>query len=559
MTYVITQNCCNDATCIEECPVDCIRPVPGEPGFETAEMLYIDPETCIDCGACMDVCPVDAIAQAEDLAGTDREFIDVNRRYFEAHPLRSKGLQRVPAAPRRMPAGRGPLLVAVVGTGPAACYAIEEILHNYLGDVRINIFEKTNFVGGLVRYGVAPDHIRTKGISRRFEPLLGDRRVELFLNVEIGNDISHEELAAAHHATIYATGAAEEKTPEIPGIDLGGSWSASEFVGWYNGHPDYSDLDIDLSARTAVVIGNGNVALDVARVLAADFDHLASTDIASYALDSLRRSRIEEVFVVGRRGPAEAAFTSPELLGLGDTPGARVDLSLGTCDLRDHTEAGLSFAASEKMRIMSRFQGQAGSDASRRIVLSFGRTPAALRGSERVEAIDFAPNVLSTDADGKVTGIPSGPLERLETGLVIRATGFRASALSGVPFSEGTGSIPHSEGRVVDPSTGNQLSGVYTCGWVKRGPQGVIGSNRTCAAESVGSLMADWAAGSLDAPSADSDSFADLIASRCPNRLGYPAWEMIDQAEVDAGKDSEAPRVKLTTKEEVVEVLGSAI
>src|SRR3954447_11153406 len=325
MSFAITATCCNDASCVSVCPVNCIHPTPDDPGFGTTEMLYIDPEACINCGACADACPVDAISPIESLQGGDQVFAELNRRYYEEHP--TDHAWGAPEFPRSLPAETGPLRVAIVGTGPAAGYAAQKLLRST--DAEITLLDRLPVAGGLLRSGVAPDHPSTKRIAESFAEVYRHPRVSLALNVEVGKDITAAELAAHHSAVLYAVGASSDRALDVPGEHLPGSLSATEFVAWYNAHPDLADLPVDLAAERAVVVGTGNVALDVARILLRDPDELARTDIADHAIAALRNSNVREVVLLGRRGPDTAAFTRPEFLALRDAD----DLQLVLADM----------------------------------------------------------------------------------------------------------------------------------------------------------------------------------------------------------------------------------
>src|ERR1700723_1793859 len=320
MPHVITQSCCSDGSCVYACPVNCIHPSPDESGFATAEMPYIDPVACVDCGACVSACPVGAIAPASQLAPEQQPFIALNASYYPDQPAGEKlpptsKLAPVIPAPEVRGNHAGPLTVAIVGSGPAAMYAADELLTQH--GVRVNVFEKLPTPYGLVRAGVAPDHQTTKRVTQLFDRIARRREFRFFLNVEIGKHLSHDDLLAHHHAVIYASGAPNDRRLDIDGMRLPGTGTATELVAWINGHPDFTDLPVDLSHERVVIIGNGNVALDVARVLTADPDDLAHTDISDRALEALRNSAVREVVVAARRDPAHSAFTLPELIGLG--------------------------------------------------------------------------------------------------------------------------------------------------------------------------------------------------------------------------------------------------
>ena len=322
MPHVITQSCCSDGSCVYACPVNCIHPSPDEPGFATAEMLYIDPAACVDCGACVSACPVGAIAPDNRLAAEQLPFVALNAAYYPDRPADEKlpptsKLAPVVEAPKIQPRAGHPLTVAIVGSGPAAMYAADELLTQR--GVRVNVFERLPTPYGLVRAGVAPDHQSTKRVTRLFDKITRRRGFRFYLNVEVGVDVSHAELLAHHHAVLYAVGAPNDRRLDIDGMELAGTGTATEMVAWINGHPEYTDLPVDLGHERVVLVGNGNVALDVARILTTDPDALARTDISDHALAALRRSKVTEVVIAARRGPAQSAFTLPELIGLTST------------------------------------------------------------------------------------------------------------------------------------------------------------------------------------------------------------------------------------------------
>ncbi|GAA2982053.1 hypothetical protein GCM10020227_58400 [Streptomyces flavovirens] len=306
MTYAITQTCCSDATCIAVCPVNCIHPTPEERDFGSTEMLHIDPKSCIDCGACADACPVDAIFPVESLTGALREYEQINAAYYEGR----EGEPAVagpnfhawgePVFGRSLPSDFAPIRVAVVGTGPAGMYAVEDLLLHTGAEV--TLIDRLPVAGGLVRYGVAPDHPSTKKAQDAFARFHAHPRVRMHLGLEVGGDVTHQELAAHHHAVVYAVGAAADRRLSVPGEDLAGSLSARTFVAWYNAHPEVAPDAVDLSTERVVLVGNGNVALDAARILVSDPGALAGSDIAGHALEALRSSPVREVVVLGRRG-----------------------------------------------------------------------------------------------------------------------------------------------------------------------------------------------------------------------------------------------------------------
>ncbi|MET9214059.1 MULTISPECIES: FAD-dependent oxidoreductase [unclassified Nocardia] len=523
MAYVITQNCCKDASCIAACPVDCIRPSEGDDG---TQMLFIDPETCIDCGACADECPVDAIYSEYDLPPDQERFRDLNAAYFQRHPLEFGDLT-VPA--QRAAVAPGTLRVAIVGAGPAACYAATELLG--IDGIEVDMFDRLPTPYGLVRFGVAPDHQRTKSVVRVFDNAFRTERFGCHLAVEIGAGLTHQDLLDHHHAVIYAVGAPDSRELGIPGEHLAGHHAAADVVGWYNGHPEHAAHRFDLTARRAVVVGNGNVALDVARMLLAGPAALAATDIADHALAALSEQRIEEVVILGRRGPREAAFSVGEFSALGHLDG--VDVAIEAGDLSAHPDDDVETAA--KLELARAYADRPPTPGNRRIVFRFHAAPVELIGTERVEAL-------------RVSGDP----DPIETTLVFRSIGYRGRPVHGLPYDARTGTIPHRVGRVVD-TDGAAVPGVYVTGWIKRGPRGVIGTNRSCAAETVAGLLADHANGDLDRPVEDRRALLELITDRGLTPVDWPGWRAIDAAERDCGAARDRPRVKLVSVEELLD------
>jgi ferredoxin/flavodoxin---NADP+ reductase len=447
--------------------------------------------------------------------------------------------------------------VAVVGAGPAGAFAADRLVRR-VGDVEIDLFERLPTPWGLLRSGVAPDHQEIKRLDDTFDRETLGRGCRFFGNVEVGVDISHPELMRHYDAVIYATGAQTDKSLGIPGEDLPGSWAATEFVAWYNGHPDYRGLEFDLSHERAVVIGNGNVAADVVRVLTRSTAELERTDIADHALEALRDSRVEEVVVLGRRGPAQAAFTSSELRELGYIDG--VDLRI------DHEDAELdplsqewldeegTFTARKNVELLREFAARpASSDARRRIVLRFLRSPLEIRGAGKVDAIDVGRNEIVRADDGTLRPRPvDDELETIECGLVLRSVGYRAVPLPDVPFDERSYVLPNDRGRVRDQD-GTPLPGVYAVGWIKRGPTGILGTNKRDADETVDRLAEDLASGALKPRRLPAREEIDaLVKGRKPDVVTADGWRAIDARELQLGEDAQRPRVKLASREELL-------
>ncbi|WP_280468711.1 FAD-dependent oxidoreductase [Nocardia cyriacigeorgica] len=556
MAYVITQRCCNDASCVSECPVDCIRPTPDQPEFATTEMLYIDPDTCIDCGACVDACPVEAIFSEDDLSASLARFRDINAAYFQRHPLETN-FDPI-AAPTRPPKELGTLRVAVVGAGPAACYAADELLRR--SDVEVEMFDRLPTPWGLVRAGVAPDHPGTKGVSNMFQSAFRRDTLQFYLNVEVGEHITHEELLEHHHAVVYAVGAASDRHMNVPGEDLPGSHSATEFVAWYNGHPDYADREFDLSGERAVIVGNGNVALDVARVLTVDPDELAKTDIADHALDALRRSNIREVVVLGRRGPLQAAYSSPEFMALAHLKGVDVVIDPAELELDPASQAILDDPDVEpslalKYTLAKEYAAASSEPGNKRIVFRYLASPTGLTGTDRVESLEYVHNELRSEGE-QLVARATDRTGSLPASLVLRSIGYRGEPVAGLPFDERRAVVPNEHGRVIGED-GTPVPGVYVSGWIKRGPRGVIGSNRVDAEETVEGLIADFIAGKLATPRGDRAALRALVQQRQPDLVDRDGWRAIDQAERTAGKSAGRPRVKFTTRPDLLKAANS--
>ncbi len=447
--------------------------------------------------------------------------------------------------------------VAIVGAGPAGAFAADRLLRAR-GDVEIDLLERLPTPWGLLRAGVAPDHQEIKRLDATFERQTLERGCRFFGNVAVGDDISHEELMRHYTAVIYATGAQTDKSLGIPGEDLPGSWPATEFVAWYNGHPDYRELEFDLSHPRAVVIGNGNVAADVTRMLTLSPEELARTDVADHALEALRDSRIEEVVVLGRRGPAQAAFTSAELRELGRLDGVDLRVDPGEVELDPLSERWLAeqgtFTARKNVALLREFAAEPASTGSRRaIVLRFLRSPAEIRGAGGVEAIDVTRNEIVEADDGllRPRTVEDAP-ETIECGLVLRSVGYRAVPLPGVPFDERSFILPNDGGRVLAPD-GEPLPGVYAVGWIKRGPTGILGTNKRDAEETVARVAEDLASGALPGPpNADREQLDRLLAERTQELVTSEGWRAIDADELRRGEEAERPRVKLSSRDELL-------
>lgn len=538
MPHVITQSCCSDGSCVYACPVNCIHPSPDEPGFATAEMLYIDPDACVDCGACVSACPVGAIAADTRLTDKQLPFIELNAAFYPKRegklPPTSK-LAPVLEAPKIDRRSGGPLTVAIVGSGPAAMYAADELLTQK--GVRVNVFEKLPTPYGLVRAGVAPDHQSTKRVTKLFDTIGKQRNFRFFLNVEVGNHLTHAELLEHHHAVLYAVGAPNDRRLTIDGMDRPGTGTATEMVAWINGHPEFTDLPVDLTHERVVIVGNGNVAFDVARILTTDPDVLARTDISDHALAALRGSRVQEVVIAARRGPAFSAFTLPELIGLTST--CQVVLSAADHDLVMRDLAVETDPLTRgKLEILAKLGDASAPITTPRIRLAYQLTPQRVLGDGRVSGVEFG----LTGTDQTYT---------IDAGLVLTSIGYRGKAIDALPFDDDAAVVPNDGGRV------RGASGAYVAGWIKRGPTGFIGTNKSCAAETVRNLVADYNDGVLTAPVRKPGELEKLVHSRQPDVVDAAGWHAIDAAEIARGGD-ERPRDKFTTVEAMLAAAAAA-
>lgn len=535
MPYVITQSCCADASCVLACPVNCIHPAPGEPGFGTTEMLYVDPDTCVGCGACVTACPVEAIKPLYLLAPYEQDFARINAEYYRDNPHADRDPVHKVSRQRRLRDSHRRIRAAVVGAGPAGLFTADELL-THPEVVGVDVFDRLPTPYGLARSGVAPDHGRTKQVEALFAAIEQDPRLTYRLGVEIGRDVTDDELSQHYDVVIYTVGAATDRTLAIPGESLPGSTSATRVVAWYNGHP-HADAAVDLDHERVIVIGNGNVALDVARVLTADPDSLASTDVADGALEALRTSRVREVVLLGRRGPAQSAFTLPELVGLAH---------LDDVDVQVQAPPESLTGSDPRTQLLAELADRPPRGAARRIVLRFLAAPLRCTGEEQVTGVDVARTRLVPDGAGGLRAEPTGEVEHLEAGLVLRSIGYRGVAVPGLPFDEERGVVPNDAGRV--------HPGRYVAGWIKRGPRGFIGTNRTCAQETVTSIIDDLDADLVPAPPQDPAGITTLLDGRGVVTVDKAGWRRIDALERRRGEARGAVRSKLVDADALVEV-----
>jgi ferredoxin--NADP+ reductase len=452
-----------------------------------------------------------------------------------------------------------PLKVAIVGAGPAGFYAAGQLLSSKDVACEVNLFDRLPAPYGLVRFGVAPDHPKIKSVIRVFEKTAKKDGFRFFGNVEVGTHVTHDELAERHDAVIYTTGASHDRRLGLPGEDLPGSHPATDFVAWYNGHPDAAGLAFDLTGKRAVVVGNGNVAVDVARMLALTEDELRETDTADHAIEALAASNIEEIIVLGRRGIAQAAFTNPELRELGEMAEADVIVDPAEVALDEGSRAwltrdGADVREQKNVEIATEYSTRTPEGKRRRVVLRFLLSPVKIVGQDRVEGIEVVRNKLVADDDGWLTARPTNETEVIPCDLVLRSIGYRGRPLPDVPFDDERATINNLDGRVMDPETAEPIPGVYTAGWIKRGPSGVIGTNKKCATDTVTMLLQDLAEGLLPTPARRDEDVAALVAERRPEHVDFAAWKRIDEHEQALGEPQGRPRVKLVSVDEMVDV-----
>jgi ferredoxin/flavodoxin---NADP+ reductase len=466
-------------------------------------------------------------------------------------------LPSVAAAPAAPPDSilrvTAPLRVAVVGSGPAGFYAAGSLLDADV-PVEVDMIERLPTPWGLVRLGVAPDHPKLKTVSRAFERIALKPGFRFFGNVEVGRDLSHADLTHLYDAVVYAFGAQTDRRLGIPGEDLPGSWSATEFVAWYNGHPDFQGLEFDLDVERALVVGNGNVALDVARMLALTPEELTSTDTTEPAIEAIGASTLREIVVVGRRGPAQASWTTQELKELGDLAGADIAVDPAQLELDPASETGLEDDTNSRrnMEVLRDFAAREPSGKPVTIRLRFLLSPVEVHGEDKVESVELARNVLE-EQDGRLVAVATDEREALECGLVFRSVGYQGVGLPDVPFDERRGTIQNEGGRVL-ADDGEHLACVYCAGWIKRGPTGIIGTNKKDASETVALLLEDVHEGRLvHQEQATAEAVEALLEERGVRAVLYHGWTSIDELERAAGEKLGRPRVKLRTWTELLE------
>lgn len=456
-----------------------------------------------------------------------------------------------------------PLRVAIIGAGPTGFYTAEHLFKQKNLPVQIDMFDRLPTPFGLVRGGVAPDHQKIKSVTTAYDRIAENPNFRFYGNVEFGTHLTLADLQNYYHQLVFTTGAQTDRSMGIPGENLIGSHAATEFVAWYNGHPDYRDCHFDLSQERVAVVGVGNVAVDVARILCRTPEELAVTDIADYAFEALQQSRIKEVYLLGRRGPAQAAFTNPEIKELGEMAGADIYVPPAEAELDELSQAELERnqdrLTMKKVEIIKSYVHKPDQGKPRQLVLRFLVSPVELIGDEHghAKAIRLVKNKLYATEAGTLRPEPTDEYEELPVGLVFRSVGYRGVPLPGVPFHDKWGVILNNKGRVLNPDTEQPIAGQYTAGWIKRGPSGVIGTNKPDALETVQAMLEDVSAGHTLQPAQPDPAAAEaLIRQRQPRFFTYADWQQLNEIEIARGKATGRPRVKFTRVEEMLAALG---
>jgi ferredoxin/flavodoxin---NADP+ reductase len=456
-----------------------------------------------------------------------------------------------------------PLRVAIVGAGPTGFYAAEQLFKQKQYKIEVDMYERLPIPFGLVRYGVAPDHQKIKSVTKIFDRVAQRPEFRFFGNVDVGKRVTVDDLRRYYHQIVFTTGAQTDRNLNIPGEDLEGSYAATDFVAWYNGHPDYRHCEFDLTVESAAVIGVGNVAVDVVRILSRTPEELARTDIADYALEALSKSNIREVYMLGRRGPAQAAFTTPEIKELGELDDAVVwgpEDETALDPLSEETLAeSADRATTRKVEIIQSYSREIPeTDKTRRIILRFLVSPVEFIGNDEghLEQIRMVHNELYKTDAGTLRPRATEREEVIRAGIAFRSIGYIGVPVPGVPFKESWGVILNQDGRVIDPDSQRPITGLYTAGWIKRGASGVIGTNKPDAAETVEAMIDDVAAGQVLAPEAPSPEAAlAFVSEREPRYFTYEDWLRLDEIEVAKGQAQGRPRVKFTHIEEMLAAL----
>ena len=449
--------------------------------------------------------------------------------------------------------------VAIVGSGPAAFYSAMELLRHDDPMVSVDMLERLPTPHGLVRGGVAPDHEKIKSVTKIFERAAGHPRFRFFGNVEFGKDVQRIDLLQRYHAVIYAFGSRTDRHLNIIGETLKGSHAATEFVGWYNGHPDYRHHQFDLTSKRVAIIGMGNVAIDCARILCQDPENLAKTDIAQHALEALRQSQVEEVFLIGRRGPVQAAFTPAEVRELLHLPKVDAVMRASDLELDEHSKEELSKASRNtklNMEILQQIHDQGDRGNPRKLHLCFLISPTKIEGSDRVEGLELVHNEIVKEG-GVLKAKATDEVMHLNVDMVFRSIGYLGAAIHGLPFDDRRGTIPNDQGQLLDGVDGKLLNQEYTAGWIKRGPSGVIGTNKQDAMETVSRLKHNWQTSQTPQPKLVQDDLLDLLKQKKIQFVSFEDWKKLDKFELEQGHLNGKSRQKICEVEEMLDLIQS--
>ncbi|MBT6177994.1 MAG: FAD-dependent oxidoreductase [Deltaproteobacteria bacterium] len=449
----------------------------------------------------------------------------------------------------------GGLRVAIIGAGPAGFYAAAAWFKQKDINVHVDMFERLPSPFGLVRYGVAPDHARIKSVTRVYDKIASNEKFRYFGNVQYGTDLTLEDLSSHYDQIVFSVGTQGDRMLNVPGEELEGSVSAREFVAWYNGHPDYRDWKVDLSHKAVVVVGVGNVALDVARILAKTPDELRPTDIACHALDQLRESKVEDIYIIARRGPAQVKFTLHEIKEFGDFEAATTSVRTEDLELDPGSASELerNKAAQRNFEVLEKFSKVQHAANGKRVHFLFKTSPVEISGEGRVEGMRVVANRLEEQEGGYVQSIATDTFNDIPCGLVLRSVGYRGTPLAGLPFDEDRGVVANVNGRVVDKPCGTPIPGLYVAGWIKRGPSGVIGTNKPDAQETV-KLMLEDAVRAAPCSNRGPEAVVELLKNRNVDFVDFARWERINQHELREGQEQGRSRIKLATSEEMLKI-----
>ncbi len=451
------------------------------------------------------------------------------------------------------------LRVAIIGAGPAGFYAAAGLIKN-LENVSVDIIEALPTPYGLVRYGIAPDHQKIKSVSKLYERTAADPRVNLLANVHFGRDLNLAEINKHYDAVVFTTGASSDRSLGIKGENLAGSISATDFVAWYNGLPAYKDFINKLDAKAVAVIGVGNVAVDVVRILAKSVDELATTDITDHSLDILKDSKVKDIYMIGRRGPAQAKYTTKELRELGELINADIFVDKKDLVLDEASQkiANDTRAISIQLTELDNYADRKPEGKARRVHIKFLASPSEIKGSDKVEAIVLEKNKLEPSPSGYINAVGTGQFETLPVDMVLRSVGYRGVKLPDISFDDKRGIIPNDDGRVLIEANGEIVKGQYVAGWIKRGPSGVVGTNKADAVITIKNLIEDFSNIDLTPDSnKNPEAIVQFLKDKGVEVVSFEEWKKLDEYEIAQGKKQARPRVKVVDTDKMIKIAKS--